>query len=763
MTAARGGGAGGGEPEDGGGRRPRRPSRRRMRRWVVRPAVWALTLAALAIAGAWFFAQTDYAHQRLRRLLEARLTELLGRPVAIAAVDYGFAPASFIAHGVTVPGPEPGDPDFARIEQVRLEAAVKGFRRVDLDIYRVTVVRPVVELVLYPDGRTNLPEIRTRGGGGGGRVEVRFGALTVTDGVLRLEDREIPLAIDAEQVWARLEGPPGVLNAPRDEPPRFDLNLAARDVTVRLPDARPYTGSVTARGTVTGGEIALAAARLGAPEVTAMASGRITWGDGGTEVALDVDARGEAALVNRLGYLDEPVRGRFEATGGFTSSAGAWQWHADLRSPAVEMLDRRATDLVARLDGDPAGVHVRLDEARYAGGRASGTLAVATGSDPVPMDLELRLIDAALEPLLADLGLEIAATGRADADLTYRFTSAAPLDGNGFGSVRLTGSHRPGGGRAAVPVSGQASLAIDAGVVSSDAILLEAPGQRAVGSATVDLDAGRGRLAFTLSTEDLGRLAPLVPGADDPDLAPWLPVAGTGTVEGELAFGPAGVTGPIRFDLRGPAIEAAGVDRAAGSLSLDPEAIEDLRVEAGIDGGALIVTGRLPFTDDTRPAADSGAGLLLEVDAADWPIASLGFLFPEEVTALGPAGSVSGRLTLTGSYEALAGTADLVAVPLTASGVELERVAAVFSFDPATLAVERLEATLPAGEATASGTWDLAGGGLDFAARATGIDLAAEPFGERVPGELGARWRPRRRSAAPSTTRGSPPPWSPSG
>ena len=739
-----------GEPkaaDEGREVRRRRRKAGRFRRWLVRPLVWLLVALLVVVASAYLYSRSDAAHERVRRLLVAQLEAYLGRPVEIAAVDYGLLRPGLTVRGLVVASPEPFDRPFARAALVEVEIGLRGgWRRIKLNVRRVEVTEPEINVLLAADGSSNLPSFGAGESAGGGRVEVRLGTVVVHRGLLRLSDLEIPLDLEARQVWGQVTGPPGPLNAAGREP-RFELQAVAEELTATLPGAAPYTGGLSVRGTVAKGRADVEAGRLAGPDLTAHFNGHADWSGEQAEVRVEIDADGALALANRLGYLEDPIGGRFGFVGEVNAAAGAWTYRGSVRSPEIGYLGRRftavAADLAGRAASGAAGaageLTVDLLHAGYSGGTAAGRLTVQTGGEPYPMHLAARLEDAALAPLLADQEIELpGVTGQVDGELTYDFTSADPRAGSGQGSLVLTGvQRRPG----AVPVSGQAPLVIERGVVTSDAVLLMAPGQRVAGSASLDLTSGAGRVAFQLASTDLGRLSPILPWADDPDFTPWLPTAGSGTIEGDLTLAASGTAGTLNLDLRQPVTPTLAVDSLSGSLRLEPGAIRDLRLEATLGGGAMMVTGGVPLTADGQPAGSAPApasGLDLAFDAADWPAASLAFLLPQP-PAVELGGKVSGRVTLSGGFDALAGTADVRAAPLVLSGFEIDRAAAVVAFDPARVAVDSLTAELPAGTVSANGTWDLATDALDFAATSPALDLAAPPLAGVLPGRLGGR------------------------
>ena len=726
------------------GAAPRERRRRsRLRRWLVRPLVWALTLILAAATGLYFFAHGEYVRGRVRGLLVSRLSAYLGRPVEIASVDYQLLRPSVTVRGLVVPSPAGFDRPFARARRVTVELGLRGsLSRIRVNVRRVEVVEPVVDVVFAADGATNLPEFgadRTAEEEGSGRVEVRFGSLLVQRGLVRVDDREIPLDLQAEAVWGRLTGPPGPVNAPGRNP-TFTFQAVAQSVTTTLPGAHPFRGAATVRGTVAGGRVDVAAGRLSGPDLNARFGGHVAWDGDSREVRVEIDADGALAVANRLGYLDEPIGGRFGFVGEVDAAGDAWSYRGTVRSPEVALLGRRFAGVEAELSGDTDELTVDLRHAAYAAGTLAGTLRTKLGAQPYPMSVIARLDGAGLAPLLADLGMDLpGATGEVSAELSYDFTSEAPLAGDGWGSLRVAGvERRPG----ALPVSGQAPLTIAHGVVSSGDIVLAAPDQRASGSGELDLAAGRGHVAFSLLSTDLGKLTPLLPLADDPDFTPWLPTGGTGTLGGDLAFDAAGVSGRLTADLRHPVTPTLAVDSLSGSLQLSPAEVHDLRLEADLDGGALLATGTVPLATGAggAPAGPSeiGGGLDLAFDAADWPAASLAFLLPQP-PAVEPAGRVSGRVTLEGSFDALSGTVDAHADPLVLSGFTVAHADARLAFDPQRVAIEQVTAEVPAGTVAVNGTWELADGALDLALRAPSLDLAAPPLSDALPGGLGGR------------------------
>lgn len=723
----------------------------------ARLVLWTLAaLALLAAAAAWFLS-SDSAEERGRRLLEAKLSEVLGRPVSAGGVEFGAWPLSVTVHDLVIPGPQPADPPFARVPEAEVQLDLGGLRRPRVHVRQVYVRAPEVRLVLGDDGATNLPEIRSRGGGG--RVEVTIGALIVRDGVFRLDERTLPLDLEARELWLRADG------SGDPEGRRFTGGAAAERVTLTLPDAEPYRGAVVARAAVESGRVEIAEVRFAGPEITARADGEVRWDDASRRVELAVEADAEAALFNRLGYSEEPLAGPLRLTAGRfdyaatvgDDSAGEWSFTGDLASPRLEALGYRFTDAAAALTADAGGVRVAIGRAGFAGGGVRGTVTVPANAGaeegaPTRVETDLAFDRLALAEVLAELELELGEfTGSVSGRAGYDFTTEDPAGGDGRVSLDLAAvERRPG----ALPLAGRAEIAIRGGVLTTDGAEVTARGQRLTATGGYDLASGRGSFSYRLESADLATLYGALPlpaepapaeapaGAPtdviaEPVPAPWRVTAGTGIAEGVLTLAPESFEATAAVDLTGVRTPALAFDRIRGTLRADAEAIRELDLEADRDGGGLRVAGTVPLAaTEAAPALDLG------FDLTAWPIAELApLLVPEGTPDL--AGRVSGRFDLAGAPAgpgeelALSGRTELEAAPFEVAGIAVERATASGSFDPERLRLESLELALGAGTVRASGTLDPATGALSARLEAPALDLGTAPFAGWVPGDLG--------------------------
>ncbi|HEY4564357.1 MAG TPA: AsmA family protein, partial [Thermoanaerobaculia bacterium] len=697
----------------------------RVRRWVVRPFFWGLLLLAVLGASVWFFVQSRLARQKLRERLIAPVSHFLNRDVRIGSVDYSFFPPTFELRDVVIPGPRPGDPPVARVPYVQMRASLKDLRKSRIDIEEIAVLRPQVYLQVNPDGSTNLPEFGSGASTGPQRFDVRIGHILVQDGTFQLNERHLPFRLDARGVWGR-----GIGRAERGGKGgnRIDLQATAQDVVVILPHARPYAVTVSARGRLVPekGLIQIANVRFAGPDLTGRANGLIDYRSGERRVDLNLHADGQAHWVNRLGWTAEPLAGPFAADARFLWTSAGWSYRGTATSPRFAALGRVIQDVRASFTGGPDGVDVGLERARYADGSFKGLIAVDTAeSGPgVPIALDLELADLAIHKLLADQfpGEELPVvgglSGRASGTFEYRFNTERVLAGSGKADLHVRGTSETG-----LPIAGDLPIALDRGVISGRDLHLTAPGQDVTSSGfTYDLQRGSGQFDFRLASGDVGPLGPVLLGPPKRGEPPafWLPTAGRGTAVGTFQFARKEYSLQLMLDLQSVVAPVTAADTVRGSLTLTPRALDNVRLDLARNGGALLVTGRVPLPEAGRKTASQP--LDLSIEAAQWQAAGLAYLLGPELTKQF-SGELSGSVDLSGFPDRLTGRVDATAVNATAYGYPLRQVRAVGTFDGGHVTIEQGQVETPAGTVFAHGTFDQPTGGMSLTLLAPALAL----------------------------------------
>jgi hypothetical protein len=769
----------------------RRPGR--VRRWVVRPFVWALLLVLAVAAANVLFFSSRFARESAADLLRGELADALGREVILGSVDFHLwtLTPNFEVRGLVIPGPALGDPPVLRLGIARARISWRALAERRLSIEQLDFERPQLYLRFNPDGSNNLPRLRRRNVNQPQRIQVAIDRLLIQNGTFQLNERRARLDLTARALWARASAasqpvarPGGAAtggaraggagagaaarplasgNAPRAAPeagaarrapPRIALDflVTAQEVSLALPDARPYPMTLSARGRFDAGRLRIATARLAGPDLAAQVDGDIGW-EGSNEVDLGVTARVATRWVNRVGYLAEPIEGPADLSGRFTFRHESWEYAGSVRSPRVGVLGREFRDLLADFRGGREKLTFTVQRATYDQGALSGLVVVLTGAGPGPhggrpVDLDLGIRGLALQPFLAELfprqfaGREppvVQLAGRASGRLRYRFQSSQWRLGTGQAELRVEPAQPGVAGSRGLPVSGQVPLRMADGVLSGGAIQIAAPGQEAtVSGFAYDLRRDSGSLEYRLASHDTGALAPLFPPVrprlpsahwtGPPETSPiWLPNAGHGTAAGKVTIEPRGYSAGFDLDLQGVVSHSLGsADRLHGTFTLEPQAVENLRLEAMTGAGALMLSGRIPLARAGHALSDQP--LDLAVDAAQWPAAGLIPYLPAWFPVGGLRGEVSGRLDLGGDFDHLTGQADAGVEGLVVEGLAIGRTRGRLSWDPARIGIAGGSIENPAGQLALRGTFERASDGLDFTFDAPALELAAPPL-----------------------------------
>jgi hypothetical protein len=713
-----------------------------VRRWVVRPFVWGLLLLAVLLAAGLLLLQSRFARQQALARMVTQASDFLGRKVQIGSVDYTVFPPALELSNVVIPGPLPSDPPVLRAPFARVQLSIRDLRGRVFDIDQIDVVRPEVYLQFNADGSSNIPQFNFRGGGGPKRFDVRIGHILVEDGIFRLNERRSPFSLDAQAIWGRLVG-----RAERNGEGgnRLDAMVTAQEVSATLPHAHPYRFTVSARGSIVPeqGRVQIATARIAGPDLTIRADGFIDYRAETRRVELSYTADGATQLLNRLGYMTEPIAGPFGVRGRFGWQEAGWSYAGTASSARVATLGRVFQDMAMAFTGRREGIDVKVDRARYAGGTVSGLVGVEYSKEtrdgiPVALDLDYSGLD--IQTLISDqfpgeeLPIVSGLAGKARGTLKYRFGHQAVVAGTGRADVHVQGVNGAG-----LPIAGDLPITLDRGVVASRDLHLTSPGQDITSHGfTFDIPRGTGQLDFRLVSQDVAPLDPLLRGKPVAGEPPpfWLPTQGKGTAEGTVTFARNDYALRLLLDLHDVVAPVTTADTAHGSLSLNPRAVEDMRLELTREGGAVMVTGRVPLAPPGRTAASEP--LALAVDAVQWPAAGLGYFLGPELTGLFQ-GQLSGRLDLSGFPDRLDGRIDAQAQNLVVQGVALGRARAVASFDGGHFQVQEGQVEMPAGVAVVRGSYDQTTRAFDFTLTAPGLSLAAAPFHDPLGGALTGR------------------------
>ena len=176
------------------------------RLWIG--AAVGAALLAVFIGLAWYLRSPSF-EDLVRRRLITNLHEVSGGRVEMASFHWNLSRLAFEANDLTIHGLEPaGELPLAHVDHalVRLHIISLVERRFNLE--QVHLQRPVVHLIIYPDGTTNVPEPKIKSQSRKAAVQQLFklaiARADLRDGMLLVNDRKLPLNFDANDIAAAM-------------------------------------------------------------------------------------------------------------------------------------------------------------------------------------------------------------------------------------------------------------------------------------------------------------------------------------------------------------------------------------------------------------------------------------------------------------------------------------------------------------------------------------------------------------------------------
>jgi translocation and assembly module TamB len=131
-------------------------SRRARRIWILAGSL--VTLALLLALSAILVLRSDWFREKVRQRIVAEVERATGGRTEIGAFHFDWKRMRAEVDGFVLHGTEPaGTPPLARADSIVIGIKVISVLKRSVDLQYLDVRRPRVYVILYPDGRTNLP------------------------------------------------------------------------------------------------------------------------------------------------------------------------------------------------------------------------------------------------------------------------------------------------------------------------------------------------------------------------------------------------------------------------------------------------------------------------------------------------------------------------------------------------------------------------------------------------------------------------------
>ncbi len=178
------------------------PERRRIL-WKLFLAFCVFSLIGFSLLG--WFVTTDSFQQRVRRRVVASIEKITGGRVELGELHITPFRLRVDARNLTIHGREASDQvPFVRVDRLQAEMKIISLLSTAIGLRSLVLEHPVVHVIAYPDGATNVPVPKVTLSLDQGPLQqlisLSVSHIEVQRGELLWEDRKIPLDLDARDL-----------------------------------------------------------------------------------------------------------------------------------------------------------------------------------------------------------------------------------------------------------------------------------------------------------------------------------------------------------------------------------------------------------------------------------------------------------------------------------------------------------------------------------------------------------------------------------
>ncbi len=165
-------------------------------------ALAGILLLGCVVALLWWLRSPEFADLVRGKVVEA-LEGASGGRVELQSFHWSLSRLEFEATGLTIHGSEAAkEAPLARVDKLYLRAHLVSLFKRQVDLTYLQADHPQVHVMVYPDGRTNLPEPQVKGTSDPVKqlFDLAISRIEVRDGVLQFNEQRIPFDFSANDV-----------------------------------------------------------------------------------------------------------------------------------------------------------------------------------------------------------------------------------------------------------------------------------------------------------------------------------------------------------------------------------------------------------------------------------------------------------------------------------------------------------------------------------------------------------------------------------
>jgi translocation and assembly module TamB len=422
-----------------------------MKRTLKRLGAGLAIAAVLGYGGVWWLLRSQWLREKVRARAVEEIEKATGGRAELGRLDFDPSLLSarierFVLHGTERAGAAP----LVQAERIEVGMKILSFVKPNVDVGRIEIVRPRVNVIVDAEGRTNLPSPARRTGTRRGPVEevlrLAADAFVVHDGEFNYDAKKYRFSVSGRALEASFDYD--------GAGPVYRGSVTSKTVEVeagglpRLP--------VDMAVTMTAGKemLEFSAIRLQSGPSTVTGTGRMATGTApGGEFLLTLDS--DLQETTRL-FRAPAGRGALRSAGKLVwAGGGRVRYEGDVRAPALDIqiggVGIRPVAVTAKVVATEKELAVSSLEARAAEGRFTGVASLPGYAGYV--------VDGRVEEFALHRALELAGTR----PLGYGGVLSGPvrLEGAFKGSFAVDAGLAIVAGEPGVPLAGQVSLRYD--------------------------------------------------------------------------------------------------------------------------------------------------------------------------------------------------------------------------------------------------------------------------------------------------------------
>lgn len=478
----------------------------------------AVLIAAVAVlvVAVWYLRGPQFEN-RMRLKVISELEEMTGGRVELGSFHWNLSKLRFDVRDLTIHGKEsPAEVPYAHVDHLLIDARITSLLHRDIVLDAVELTKPVVHIIVYPDGTTNQPTPKRVTKNDSTTVQdvlnLAIGHTEVRQGELIVNEQRWPLDFTADETTASMD-------YARGGKPRYDARVSVDRLTAKYGDFQPTPAQVSAEFSLFPNELELKSLHLSSGNSWVDATGTLT--DFRQPVAnVQYRASVNGPEVSHLIKLPELKAGTVElngrlqyANGSFSSDGKAVGKQIEIRTPEVRMVN---VDAAANFKVDPKQLVLSPFGARVFGGMMRGEVTVLnwgttgeaqTGTAHLRVTgMPAHLAADAFSTRNFDLGqLRLAGTGSGNVDAKWRGKISRAI---ATGTIAFVAPAQARAGE--MPLSGEVRGTYDAGPqrLHAESLELNLPDAQVSARGTLGSESEDLRLSATV--RDLSRLRPLL-------------------------------------------------------------------------------------------------------------------------------------------------------------------------------------------------------------------------------------------------------------